>query len=114
MGVNNNSSSTLGLYAPYIRSQFIPFMQAGTETPRWHTNVYVPQCHPNNFLNTKYSTTHLHAPISSTQKLKLMMNGGEFTYASTLPPQMEAHSGLICEIGVGNNYFISLLARIGI
>jgi hypothetical protein len=43
-----------------------------------------------------------------------MMNGGEFTYASTLPPQMEAHSGLICEIGVGNNYFISLLARIGI
>jgi len=61
------------------------FCNAGMGTPRWHANIYVPQCHPNGFLNTKYSTTHLHTLISSTQKLKLMMIGGELTYASTLP-----------------------------
>jgi hypothetical protein len=30
-------------------------------------------------------TIELHAPTSSTQKLKLMRKGGQFTYTPTLP-----------------------------
>jgi len=48
----------------------------------------------------------LHAPTSSTQKLKLMGRGGQFTYIPTLPPHVEAPSDLKRGIGASNNYFI--------
>jgi len=48
----------------------------------------------------------LHAPTSSTQKLKLMGRGGQFTYIPTLPPHVEAPSGLRRGIGASKNYFI--------
>jgi len=48
----------------------------------------------------------LHAPTSSTQKLKLMGRGGQFTLYSNTPPHVEAPSGLRCGIGTSNNYFI--------
>jgi hypothetical protein len=35
--------------------------------------------------NKKLFTIELHAPTSSTQKLKLMGKGGQFTYTPTLP-----------------------------
>jgi len=37
----------------------------------------------------------LHAPTSSTQKLKLMGRGGQFTLYSNTPPHVQAPSGRI-------------------
>jgi hypothetical protein len=47
----------------------------------------------------------LHAPTSSTQKLKLMRKGGQFTYTSTLPLMCRLPQGAYMDIGVGYNYF---------
>ena len=48
----------------------------------------------------------LHAPTSSTQKLKLMGRGGAIHLYSNTPPHVAAPSGLRREIGASNNYFI--------
>ena len=49
----------------------------------------------------------LHAPTSSTEKLKLIERGGQFTYTPMFPlDHVEAPSGLKRGIRVSNNYFI--------
>jgi hypothetical protein len=47
----------------------------------------------------------LHAPTSSTQKLKLMGKGGQFTYTPTLPLMCRLPQAAYVDIGVGCNYF---------
>jgi hypothetical protein len=54
----------------------------------------------------KYGASiELHAPTSSTQKLKLMMKGGEFTYTPTLPLTCRLPQAVYVDIEVGCNYF---------
>jgi hypothetical protein len=48
----------------------------------------------------------LHAPTSSTQKLKLMGRGGQFTYIPTLPLTWRLPQASDVEIGASYNYFI--------
>ena len=48
----------------------------------------------------------LHAPTSSTQKLKLMGRGGQFTLYSNTHPHVEAPLGLRRGTGMSSNYFI--------
>jgi len=48
----------------------------------------------------------LHAPTSSTQKLKLMGRSGQFAYIPTHPPHVEAPLGPRRGIGASSNYFI--------
>jgi hypothetical protein len=47
----------------------------------------------------------LHAPTSSTQKLKLMGKGGQFTYTPTLPLTCRLPQAAYVDIGVCCNYF---------
>jgi hypothetical protein len=47
----------------------------------------------------------LHAPTSSTQKLKLMRKGGQFTYTPTLPLTCRLPQAAYVDIGVGCDYF---------
>jgi len=48
----------------------------------------------------------LHAPTNSTQKLKLMGRGGQFTYNSTTPSCAGYLKPQTWKLGVGCNYFI--------
>jgi hypothetical protein len=43
----------------------------------------------------------LHAPTSSTQKLKLMRKGGQFSYTPTHPLTFRLPQAAYVEIGVG-------------
>jgi hypothetical protein len=43
----------------------------------------------------------LHAPTSSTQKLKLIGKGGQFTYTPTLPLTCRLPQAAYVDIGVG-------------
>jgi hypothetical protein len=47
----------------------------------------------------------LHAPTSSTQKLKLMRKGGKVTYTPTPPSRADSPRPHTWNIGVGYNYF---------
>jgi hypothetical protein len=47
----------------------------------------------------------LHAPTGSTQKLKLIGKGGQFTYTSTLPLTCKLPQAAYVDIGVGCTYF---------
>jgi hypothetical protein len=47
----------------------------------------------------------LHAPISLTQKLKLMGKGGQFTHTPTFPLTCRLPQAAYMNIGVGCNYF---------
>jgi hypothetical protein len=47
----------------------------------------------------------LYAPTNSTKELKLMRNGGQFTYALTIALTCRLPQAAYMDIGVGYNYF---------
>ena len=53
-----------------------------------------------------FAGIELHAPTNSTQKLKLIGRGEQFTYTPTLPLTCRLPQAAYVEIGVGCNYFI--------
>jgi hypothetical protein len=53
-----------------------------------------------------FSGIELHAPTSSTQKLKVTGKDGKFTYAPTLPLTCRLQQVAYVDIGVVCNYFI--------
>jgi len=57
----------------------------GLSPPSWDADTVMSIRPANPLYDVSNASIELHAPTSSTQKLKLMGRGGQFTYIPTLP-----------------------------